>query len=139
MNQNRPLLALDIGEKRIGVATTDGVVRIARPLTTLSVDGTEGEQLRRIVEQENIEAIIVGYPRNQSGDPTQQTATVETVKNRLESHIKVPFIFQDESLTSVLAEEKLKAAGKPYEKADIDMLAAALILQDYLETNNGRI
>ena len=46
-------------------------------------------------------------------------------------------VYQDESLTSVMAEEKLKSSGKPYEKADIDALAAALILQDYLETHHA--
>ena len=134
MNQtNNPLIALDVGEKRIGVAASDGIVQIARPLETVLVDGTELDRIMVIIRDEKAEEVIVGYPRNQSGEPTQQTSFVEAFKQRLEELVEIPVIFQDESLTSVLAEDKLKSYAKPYEKSDIDKLAAALILQDYLE------
>ena len=134
MNQtNKPLIALDIGEKRIGVAASDGIVQIARPLETVVVDGNELGRILAIIREEKVEEVVIGYPRNQSGEPTQQTSFVEAFKQRLEEAIQVPVVFQDESLTSVLAEERLKSTAKPYEKDDIDKLAAALILQDYLE------
>ena len=76
---------------------------------------------------------MVGYPRNQSGDPTAQTAVAEALADQLQGMAAV--VFQDESLTSVMAEDRLKTAGKPYEKADIDAHAAVIILQDYLETH----
>lgn len=135
MTQNSAVLALDIGEKRIGVAIADGAVRIARCLPTIDVDGSELERLYRYATEENVELVVIGYPRNQSGEPTAQTQFVEAFAERFREVVDVPFVFQDESLTSVMAEQQLKAIGKPYEKGDIDALAAAIILEDYLETN----
>ena len=136
---NRPLLALDIGEKRIGVAASDGIVTIARPLETIAVDGSELQRIVAIATAEKASAIIVGYPRNQSGEATPQTAVVVTFKERLAAVTQLPIVFQDESLTSVLAEDRLRSYGKPFAKGDIDAMAAALILQDYLEQQHGRI
>ena len=125
-------IALDVGEKRIGVAAATGSVKIAIALTTLDVDGTEIEEIAKIIANEDVDTIVVGYPRNQSGEPTAQTAYSEAFAEKLKD--MVPAIaFQDESLTSVMAENQLKADRRPYTKADIDARAAAIILQDYLE------
>lgn len=132
MSQNKTYLALDIGEKRIGVAVGDDVVRIAVPIDTVDVDGTELERIARHIVNEEPVAVIIGYPRNQAGEPTAQTAFVEAFAEKLKD-IAPKIIFQDESLTSVLAEQRLKSYKKPYTKGDIDAQAAALILQDYLE------
>mgnify|MGYP001565476957 CR=1 FL=1 len=129
----KTLVALDVGEKRIGVAVGDTGVRIAIPMTTLNVDGSEVREIAELVIREGAETIVVGYPRNQSGEPTAQTAYVERFAEQLKDIAVIEF--QDESLTSVHAEERLKSYGKPYEKAEIDAQAAALILQDYLEIN----
>lgn len=133
MSQNSTLLALDVGEKRIGIAVGDTTVKIARPLQTINVDGTEVERICTLTHFEKVDTIVIGYPRNQSGESTQQTQFVESFKERLAEIIEVPLVFQDESLTSVIAEDRLKASGKPYAKEAIDAEAAALILQDYLE------
>lgn len=126
------LIALDVGEKRIGVAAATGSVKIAIALTTLDVDGTEIEEIAKIIADEDVDTIVVGYPRNQSGEPTAQTAYSEAFAAQLKD--MVPTIaFQDESLTSVMAENQLRADRRPYTKADIDARAAAIILQDYLE------
>ncbi|HPQ82478.1 MAG TPA: Holliday junction resolvase RuvX [Candidatus Saccharimonas sp.] len=132
MTSSQMILALDVGEKRIGVALADTAIKIAITYDTISVDGDEDKALARIISLENIDRIVVGYPRNQSGEPTAQTAFVETFTERLQS-FGLPIDYQDESLTSVKAEELLKSQKKPYQKADIDSLAASLILQDYLE------
>jgi len=129
------LIALDVGTKRIGVAVADTVVPVAIPLTTLDVDGTELDAVRKLVQERSIEKVIVGYPRNQAGDATEQTAISEAFGQKLQEFTEVAF--QDESLTSVVAEERLKASGKPYDKTDIDAVAATIILQDYLEANYG--
>ena len=133
MSQSKAILALDVGEKRIGVAATDGVVRIARQLGVIEVDGHEFERITALIAEEKAVGVVIGYPRNQSGEATAQTAYVEAFKDRLSHLTTTPLIFQDESLTSVLAEERLKSYGTPYAKSDIDTLAAALILEDYLE------
>lgn len=129
---SKAFLGLDVGEKRIGVAAGDTVVRIAVPIDTIEVDGTEVERIARIAVDENIDTIVVGYPRNQSGEPTAQTAYAEAFAARL-TDLAPKVVFQDESLTSVLAEQRLKSYGKPYTKGDIDAQAAAILLQDYLE------
>lgn len=129
-------IALDIGEKRIGVAQADGEVRIAFPVCTLNVDGMEMQRLRDIVSEVRPSVLIVGYPRNQSGEATSQSRIVEASAESLKV-LNVPVVFQDESLTSVLAEEYLKRNRKTYTKADIDMHAAAIILSDYLEQTYG--
>lgn len=132
MSKNKSYLCLDVGEKRIGAAVGDDAVKIAVPFDTISVDGNELERIARLVVDENVDVVVVGYPRNQAGEPTAQTAYVEEFAKQL-ADIAPKLVFQDESLTSVLAEQRLKSYGKPYEKADIDAQAAALILQDYLE------
>lgn len=132
MSRSKSYLALDVGEKRIGVAVGDDNVRIAVPFDTIDVDGKELERIARLVITEDIDTVVVGYPRNQSGEPTAQTQYVENFAKRLED-IAPSLVFQDESLTSVLAEQQLKAHKRPYSKGDIDAHAAALILHDYLE------
>lgn len=130
----RSLLALDVGEKRIGVATANDSIRIAIPLTTLDVDGTEIDEIARIIADEKTDIIVVGYPRNQSGEPTAQTTYATTFAQQLDGMVAT-IEFQDESLTSVMAEDQLKRDGRPYTKADIDARAATIILQDYLESH----
>lgn len=132
MSHKKTFIALDVGEKRIGVALGDTAVRIAIPLETIDVDGSEIQRIARLVVDENPTAVVVGYPRNQSGEPTAQTAFVQSFAETLRDVVP-EIIYQDESLTSVLAEQRLKSYKKPYTKGDIDALAAAIILQDYLE------
>lgn len=132
MAQSSTYLALDVGEKRIGVAVADSDVQIAIPLETIEVDGREIERIARYVIDEKPDVVVIGYPRNQAGEPTAQTAFVEAFAEKLKD-IAPKIVFQDESLTSVLAEKQLQAYGKPYSKGDVDAQAAVLILQDYLE------
>lgn len=134
MSQSKSFLALDVGEKRIGVAVGDSGVKIAVPFETIEVNGKEIERIARLVIDEKVDTVVVGYPRNQSGEATAQTAYVKEFAKQLED-IAPKLAFQDESLTSVLAEQQLKSYGKSYEKGDIDAKAAAIILQDYLEQN----
>ncbi|TAL14569.1 Holliday junction resolvase RuvX [Patescibacteria group bacterium] len=130
------IICLDVGEKRIGVAVADSAVRIAVPFETIDVDGHELAAITRIAITERAEVMVVGYPRNQSGEPTAQTQYVEQFAKSLQG-IVPKIVFQDESLTSVMAEEQLAIHKKPYTKGDIDAQAAAIILTDYLETHNA--
>ena len=133
---NHRFIALDVGERRIGVAQADSETRFPFPVGTIDVDGLEMERLREIITEIQPSSIVVGYPRNQHGEPTGQTKMAETFAASLE-YLKVPIVFQDESLTSVLAEESLKRQKKPYTKADIDSHAATIILGDYIEQTYG--
>lgn len=125
-------LSVDYGDSRIGIAIGDDQVKIAVPAETIPTDGQEVEQIVKLAALEGVAKIIVGYPRNQSGEPTQQTAKVEEFADRLRQQFP-QVVFQDESVTSVLAEERLKSYGRPYSKADIDAMAAVIILEDFLE------
>lgn len=133
---SRTLVGLDVGEKRIGVSVADLGVRIAVPFTTIEVDGSEIEAIAEIVIKEDAQTIVVGYPRNQQGEATAQTHYVERFAERLED-LDRKIVFQDESLTSVLAEQQLIAHKRPYSKGDIDAQAAAIILQDHVEQYYG--
>ena len=126
------VMGLDVGERRIGVAVASGGVKIAVERGFIEVDGREIEKIRGMIEGEGVGLVVIGRPRNQSGEVTEQTRKVEEFAERLTG---VEVVFQDESLTSVLAEKLLKEEGRAYEKGDVDARAAALILQDYLEVN----
>ena len=134
MPKSTNIVCLDVGEKRIGVAVGDSDIRIAVPLETIEVDGNEVVAIAQIYTQEKADILVVGYPRNQSGEPTAQSKTVEEFTTKL-ADIAPNIVFQDESLTSVIAEQQLIAYDRPYSKSDIDAQAAAIILTDYLEAN----
>jgi len=134
MTKSTSIVCLDVGEKRIGVAVGDNIIKIAVPFDTIEVDGNEIEAIAEIVTRQKSNILVVGYPRNQSGEVTAQTKFVEEFAAKL-SDIAPNLVFQDESLTSVIAEQQLKSYNKPYSKADIDAQAAAIILKDYIEFN----
>ena len=135
-SSNDILLAFDVGEKRIGVAKADAAVKLAYPLGWVEVDDRVFDVLRQQIADESPVAVVVGYPRNQSGEPTTQTAAVESFVQQL-ALVSPPVVFQDESVTSLIAEERLQKRTKRYQKGDIDAEAAAIILQDYLEQTYG--
>lgn len=131
------ILGLDIGEKRIGVARVDSDTRIAVPVETVLVDGNEWEEIARLARMNNTNWFVLGLPRSNEGNETAQSAYVRSfAKTLLEKIPGARVRFQDESLTSVMAEERLKARGKPYEKGAIDTEAAAIILEDFIENFN---
>lgn len=131
-------LALDVGERRIGVASANSDVKIAVPGDYITVDGTEFDVIRGILAHESIDVLVVGYPRNQQGEPTAQTQYVENFVSKL-GEVEPKIVFQDESLTSIKAESILAAQKRPYTKGEIDSMAASIILQDYLEMQYGRL
>ena len=130
----KSILCLDVGEKRIGVAIADTAVRIAIPFLTIDVDGNEKKSIADLINRESTDILVIGYPRNQSGEATAQTQYVKDFADKI-ADIAPKIVFQDESLTSVIAEQRLISYKKPYAKGDIDAQAATIILQDYLEAN----
>jgi len=134
MTKSVSLVCLDVGEKRIGVAVGDNLIKIAVPFETVEVDGNEIASIAKIFTNQRADILVVGYPRNQSGEATAQTAYVEQFVAKL-ADISDKIVYQDESLTSVMAEQLLKSHNRPYSKGDIDAQAAALILKDYIEMN----
>ncbi|HUS26223.1 MAG TPA: Holliday junction resolvase RuvX [Nevskiaceae bacterium] len=133
-NQNNSsVIALDMGQKRIGVAIASLVARIARPLTTLQHTETIIDDLKQLLVEHQAAALVVGLPRGLEGQHTAQTASVEAFVATLKKHIAVPLYWQDEAVTSHHAETELEARKKPFSKGDIDALAATYILEDFLQ------
>ncbi|MDL2363615.1 MAG: Holliday junction resolvase RuvX [Patescibacteria group bacterium] len=128
----RNVLALDVGMVRVGVAIASLIALLPRPLVTLQQDETFFEKLKVIVSEEEVGAIVVGYPRGMQGQQTQQTDAIVAFTEELKEHIIQPIYLQDEALTSKHAETELIARGKQYQKGDIDALAATYILDDFL-------
>ena len=132
------VIGLDVGEKRIGVAQADSATRIAVPVGFILADGTEWEKLRQFSARFNTSLFVVGLPRSNEGNETAQSQYARGFAQRLVVEIPGAKVqFQDESLTSVVAEERLKARKKNYDKGEIDAEAAAIILQDFLEGLGG--
>ena len=141
------LIGLDVGEKRIGVAKCDTSVRIAIPQNTIEVDGTEFQQIAKLASLIGTDYFVLGLPRSNDGRETAQSEYVKQFARSLKKHIPSAKIqFQDESLTSVEAEARLKSkksyrkTGKLFKKGEVDSEAATIILQDFLEgfTSKGR-
>lgn len=141
------LIALDVGEKRIGVAKADTSVKIAIPIEMIPVDGTENAAISRLCKIQNIDVIVVGMPRNLQGQLTQQSEYVKNFVKNLNKTLlldkpnnkTVKIFFQDESLTSVEAKQNLKFKHPNKTSGEIDSEAAAIILQDFLENLARRI
>lgn len=133
------LIALDVGTKRIGVAKADSKVRIAIPYSAVEVDGTEFDKIASLARAWDINSFVLGLPRNSHGEETEQSRYVRQFAKDLKRAIpNAKICFQDESLTSVEAEKRLKGRKKGYKKGDIDSEAATIILQDFLEEKTGK-
>ena len=134
-NSPESVLAIDYGEKRVGLAIASLSAGIPHPLITLeSGPGLPGA-LRHIVETNNVMRLVVGYPRSLDGNTTNQTLIVDGFVKELRIRFNIPIDLQDEALSSKRAEEELVRSQKPFAKEDIDSLAAAYILYDWLEDN----
>ena len=128
------VIGLDVGEKRIGVAKVDSTTKIAVPVGFLLADGSEWQEIEKIANLNNTKFFVLGLPRSNEGNETKQTLYVRGFARTLAKMIPGAKIrFQDESLTSVEAEKRLKARKKKYQKGDIDAEAASIILQDFIE------
>ncbi len=126
-------VGLDVGERRIGVAVGDSIGRIARPLQTIVNQSDTLDTIRKIAQDHDATDVVLGLPRNQSGDATDQTSQVKLFATQLATNVDLPQHWQDESLTSVLAEQRLAQRKKPYRREDVDAEAATIILQDFLD------
>lgn len=119
------ILALDIGEKRIGVARANSIARIPEPIATLTNDASFKDAFAKLLQEYDITTIVVGLPRNLKGDETAQTAyTKQFVADNLAEY---DVIWQDETLSSVSAETRPDRL-----QHGIDAAAACIILDDYL-------
>lgn len=126
------ILALDVGERRIGIAIANIIARLPRPLMTLQNTETVWDDLGAIVAEESVGVLVVGLPRGLDGQETAQTEYCRTFGKAVAEKLQTPVYYQDEALTSVAAEAQLKNSKTKIEKGTIDAYAAAIILEDFL-------
>ena len=130
-------LGLDIGKKRVGVAGCDGLGLIATGLTTLKRSSfvQDVAQLRTIIEDREVQLLVVGLPYSLDGSIGFQAKQVQKYATRLSAALELPLEYVDERLTSVEAQEQMKAQNisPSRNKALIDRKAAAIILQQWLD------
>lgn len=131
----KTILALDVGERRIGVARATILARLPSPFTTLERSPRTVADIVQLVASEDAAVVVVGLPRGLNGQHTSQTAAVEAFGTELAKALPVPLQWQDEAVTSQKAEAELRARGKPFSKGDIDALSAVYILEDFLRDN----
>ncbi len=130
-------LGLDIGSKRIGVAGCDGTGLIASGITTIKRTSfiEDLAQLQGIVQEREVQVLVVGLPYSLDGNLGFQAKKVQNYAKRVGAALGIPLEYIDERLTSVQAEEMLKAEGvsPSQNKGLIDRKAASLILQQWLD------
>ena len=130
-------LGLDIGDKRIGVALSDAESILASPFTIINCQGdiADVEAITSIISQQQVKQVIVGLPRLMDGSLGKQAEKVKAFTQKLCSHTEVPVEFRDERLTTVSAKRLMRAINtkRTKKKAKYDAIAAALILQGYLD------
>jgi putative Holliday junction resolvase len=131
-------LAIDYGDKRIGLALCDKNETIASPLAVLPTGKDLLQKIADIIHDENIDAIIVGLPINMDGSEGFQAKRVRQFAGQLEKQLNITIYFQDERLSTFGAQEKLEQTdlSKKTKSRRLDAVAAAQILQDFLETKN---
>jgi putative Holliday junction resolvase len=138
------VLGIDYGARRIGLALSDATATLASPWRLVQRPPSEAETLRVMIgeirtlaaDDDGLEAVVVGWPRRLDGSPTDQTAIVQAFASALKTRLDIPVILQDERLSSHEAETRLatREADWKKRKAKLDAAAAAVILQDYLDS-----
>ena len=136
------ILGIDAGQRRVGLAISDPSATLARPLMTLhvtnaaeAVDRIAAEVTRLAAEDDGLAAIVVGMPARLDGSPTTHTPAVIALVEALKQRTPVRVVTEGERLTSREAESQLALREPDWRKrkAQLDAVAAAIILQDYLD------
>lgn len=137
MDDQHPVLGIDHGEARIGLAITDPVGILAHPLETVHVQQTPVfERINALIKQREVKQIVIGLPLRMDGTEGSAAEKIRNFTEELRESLAtpLPIHFIDERLTTVSAAEKLHAAGKnaKKQKSIIDQAAAVEILSDWL-------
>jgi putative holliday junction resolvase len=135
-----------VGERRIGVAVSDATGTLARPVGVVRTSGLDADALDRAAaeiarlagEDDGLVALVVGLPRRLDGSANEMTSRVEAFAQTLGRRTSLPIVLQDERLTSLEAESRLAIRQKNWRvrKERLDAAAAAIILQDYLDSRS---
>ena len=134
------IIGLDVGTVRIGVARADTATKIAIPDGYINVNGQEVSEIQRRLRFYNSSVLVIGMPRSNDGVQTAQSEYVKKFAMQVAAIIPgIKIYFQDESLTSVEAEKRLRSRKPNFQKSEIDAEAASIILQDFIERMQASI
>ncbi|WP_028949915.1 Holliday junction resolvase RuvX [Sulfurihydrogenibium subterraneum] len=130
------ILALDIGTKRIGVAVSDPLGITAKPLDYIKNDENVFQNIKSLIESQNISTVVIGLPITLKGLQGQQVEYTKDFAEKLKQYIpNINIVFIDERFTTSLAEKHLSQTKKKKNmKEYIDSLSAVFILQTYLDS-----
>ena len=137
------MLGIDYGARRIGLALSDPTASLASPWRVAARPSSDRAMLTLLVREietliaahDGLEAVVLGWPRRLDGTATHDTKTIESLARALQARVPVPVVLQDERLSSREAESRLAGRQRDWRKrkATLDAMAAAVILQDYLD------
>ncbi|MDY7039940.1 MAG: Holliday junction resolvase RuvX [Chloroflexota bacterium] len=134
------VLALDLGERRIGVAISDPTRTLARSLCVLERRSRQEDfaAIAEFVREHEVGLVLVGYPRSLDGTVGPQARRTSNYADELAQTLSVPLVLWDERLSTVTAEQLMIESGRSARKRRkwIDAVAAAIILQDYLDAQS---
>ena len=134
-------LGIDYGESKIGLALGDNDTKLVLPYKIVKAENFL-DNINKLIEDESIDEVVLGLPKNLDNQDTKQTNIVYDFSNKLKKIVNLPIHFEDERMTSVLG-KKLMADKSPQprtrcgDKRDEDASAAALILETFLKRNYG--
>ena len=135
------ILGLDVGDKRIGVALSDPLGILASALTVIERkrDNSEIFTILELAGEHKVERIVVGLPQLMDGSHGEQAEKTKVFAEQLKHRTEVPIEMHDERLSTSVADQLMRDAGKNHRqrKANRDSAAAALILQWYLDEHRG--
>lgn len=135
-------MGLDLGDKTIGVAVSDAMKWTAQGLETIHRKKLEDDlkRLQQIINEYEVESIVLGLPKNMNGTLGPRAELVQDFAALLKESFDCPIYFWDERLSTVAAERALLEAdmSRKKRKQVIDKMAAVIILQGYLDTQQGK-
>ena len=130
-----PILGIDFGRARIGLAISDELRLLAHPLKTIPANKDSAKRIAEIVRDRKIDKVVVGIPKHMSGEIGESAKAALEFAEKLRAEISCPVETWDERLTTVAANRALTAAGKKTRQTRqiVDQVAAQMILQGYLD------
>ena len=132
------IMGLDIGTKRIGIALSDPLLITSQPFQTIErkPENIAINKIEEIIKSYNVDKIVAGLPLMMNGDFGEQAQDCKNFGEKIKQKTNIDVIFVDERLTSFQAEEILKSQGVKYtkNKGKVDMVAASIILREYMDT-----
>lgn len=136
------VLAFDFGEKRIGVAVGETLLKLAHPLTTIASEenSVKFSLIADLIAEWQPALLVVGLPLSLDGDAHAMTALAQKFAQRLEGRFNLPVMMVDERLSSAEAAQSLRQAGVRgrAQKPMLDQVAAQTILQSYFDADHAR-